>query len=478
MDITQPEFTGPEICALEAHEVVDLLRRGEISSKELLEASFKRIKAVEPHVNALPTTCFDRAEQAISNFNPDDSNASISLAGLPVGIKDLTPVSGVRTTFGTVSKENFVPEENDPLVDLLERNGALVVGKTNTPELGAGGNTFNDVFGKTRNAWNTSLNAGGSSGGAAVSLATGEVWLSHGSDHGGSLRTPASYNGIVGLRPSPGRAGGGPAESAFHIEGVQGPMARSVRDCALFLDAMAEYDPRSPISFPAPDTSFQDSVIRANGKVRIGYAPDLGGFYPVEPEVAACLKRALESVVSYGGVVEESCPEFQHLERTYYTLRSMLWVTLARGIPAEARQHFKQTLEEDIQSGEALSIADIVDADLNRTSIYASLQKYLDRYDVLACPVVGAMPKPIELEWVKEINGEKFSGYMDWLRPSFLATVTGMPAISVPVGLSNGIPVGMQLIGPPRGEAILLSAARAVELAVGGPFGPIDPIFT
>jgi len=344
VDITQPEFTGPEICALEAHEVVDLLRRGEISSKELLEASFKRIKAVEPHVNAMPTTCFDRAEQAISNFNPDDSNASISLAGLPVGIKDLTPVSGVRTTFGTVSKENFVPEENDPLVDLLERNGALVVGKTNTPELGAGGNTFNDVFGKTRNAWNTSLNAGGSSGGAAVSLATGEVWLSHGSDHGGSLRTPASYNGIVGLRPSPGRAGGGPAESAFHIEGVQGPMARSVRDCALFLDAMAEYDPRSPISFPAPDTSFQDSVIRANGKVRIGYAPDLGGFYPVEPEVAACLKRALESVVSYGGFVEESCPEFQHLERTYYTLRSMLWVTLARGIPAEARQHFKQTL--------------------------------------------------------------------------------------------------------------------------------------
>lgn len=463
---------------MEAHEVVELLRRGEVSPKELLEASIERITAVEPAVNAMPTTCFERAEQAINKLGESGNRNPGWLAGLPVGIKDLTPVSGVRTTYGTLSKTNFIPEASDPLVDLLEANGAIVVGKTNTPELGAGGNTYNDVFGKTRNPWDTSLNAGGSSGGAAVSLATGEVWLSQGSDHGGSLRTPAAYNGIVGLRPTPGRAGGGPDDFAFNREGVNGPMARSVRDCALFLDAMAGFDPRNPISFPAPNTAFQQSVVQADGKVRIGYAPDLGGFFPVEPEVAECIKLALEKIEKNGGVVEDSCPELKNLERTYYTLRSMLWVTLARRIPTSARQHFKQTLEDNMQAGEALTIADVADADLDRTSIYKSMLGYFEKFDVLACPVVGAMPKHIELEWIDEINGEKFSGYMDWLRPAFLSTVTGLPAISVPVGFSNGLPVGIQLIGPPRGEAILLSTARAFELAIGGPLGPIDPNVT
>ncbi len=244
-------FTGPELCRLDAYKVVELLRKKEISSEELLNASYKRIKAVELVVNAIPTLCEERArsfEKKWSKSSNYSAQESGWLGGLPIGIKDLCPVEGVRTTFVTKGYSNFIPEKSYPLVDTLEYRGGIVVGKTNTPEFGAGGNTFNDVFGITRNPWNTQRNAGGSSGGGAVSLATGEVWLSHGSDLAGSLRTPASYCGVVGLRPSPGRARGASGSLGFHTEGVQGPMARNVTDCALFLDAMSGYN----FQFPFP----------------------------------------------------------------------------------------------------------------------------------------------------------------------------------------------------------------------------------
>ena len=230
--ISDPLFTGPELCRFEAHEVVSLLKKGEISTAELIDAALVRISQTGPMINATPTLCEARA-RAVQLSN-QGSTAAGWLAGLPITIKDLNAVSNVRTTFGTKGLADFIPQKSDPLVDQLEQQGAVILGKTNTPEFGAGGNTFNEVFGQTRNPWNTALNPGGSSGGAAASLATGEIWLSHGSDHGGSLRTPAAYCGIVGLRPSPGIAGGPGQDTAFIIEGVQGPMARSVRDCALF----------------------------------------------------------------------------------------------------------------------------------------------------------------------------------------------------------------------------------------------------
>ena len=231
---SDPLFTGPELCGLEAHEIVTLLKAKEISSADLIDAAVARIDQTGPVINATPTLCEARA-RAVDLSNQDTTPAGC-LAGLPITIKDLNAVVNVRTTFGTKGLADFIPQHNDPLVDQLERQGAVILGKTNTPEFGAGGNTFNDVFGQTRNPWNTALNPGGSSGGAAASLAAGEIWLSHGSDHGGSLRTPAAYCGIVGLRPSPGIAGGPGQDTAFIIEGVQGPMARSVRDCALVID--------------------------------------------------------------------------------------------------------------------------------------------------------------------------------------------------------------------------------------------------
>lgn len=473
----QTTFSGPELCRLDAVEAVRLLRAGEVHPTELLDAAFSRIDAVEPAINAMPTLCRERAYEAAGKIDPKSSELPNWLAGLPIGIKDLTPVAGVRTTLGTKGLADFVPEESDPLVERLEQNGGIVTGKTNTPEFGAGGNTFNDVFGPTLNPWNTELNAGGSSGGAAASLAAGEVWLSHGSDHGGSLRTPASFCGIVGLRPSPGRAGGGPRDAGFVIEGVQGPMARTVMDCALFMDAMSGFEPRFPISYPAPETPFQDAVAQADGKIRIAFTPDLNGFAPVDQEVVEHLHTTLRLLEGNGATVEEACPEIEELERTYHTLRGINFASGAGRMPEHVQRHFKKTLAENIIFGLSMSMNDIVDAQRNRTSIFNVMVQFLSSHDVLAMPSVGCLPHPQTEEWVSEIGGQTLTGYMDWLRFAFLATTTGLPAISVPAGIGpRGLPVGIQFVGRPRGEAALLAAARAVEVAVGGPLGPIDPV--
>ncbi len=473
------EFTGPELCRLTATEMVDLLRKGEIAASEALKASLTRIEQVEGAVNAMPTLCADRARAALKELGKNkrrNGNHVAWLAGLPIGIKDLTPVKGVRTTFGTKGMADWVPEESDPLVEMLEARGGIVVGKTNTPEMGAGGNTFNDVFGMTRNPWDTRKNAGGSSGGAAASLATGEVWLSHGSDLAGSLRTPAAYCGVVGFRPSPGRAGGGPQVIAFHTEGVQGPMARNVMDTALFLDAMSGFDPRMPITIEAPTDSFQSAVRKAKRKVRIAYAPTLDGFAEVEPEIDAVLRSALHAVEKEGGSVDEACPELPDLYSSYVTLRAMAWAALPGTLPPEIQKHFKKTLRENIALGFKLKPEQIYKAFHARAALYFEMHDFLQQFDVLACPVVGLEPTAVEVEYPRIVNGKPLKDYIDWLRFSFLATTTGLPALSMPVGFTkSGMPVGLQLIGPPRGEAKLLAVARAVEMAVKFPGTPIDP---
>ena len=473
----KPAFSGSELCSMEAHQIVLLLRKGEVSPEELLEASKARIETVEPHVNAMPITCWDRAKAASQNLDAENKDHPGWMGGLPIGIKDLTPVKGVRTTFGTTGLANFIPDASDPLVERLEARGALVIGKTNTPEFGAGGNTFNDVFGPTLNPWNTKLNAGGSSGGAAVSLATGEVWLSHGSDHGGSLRTPASFCGIVGFRPSPGRAGGSSPDQAFVIEGVQGPMARSVTDCALFLDAMSGHEPRFPISFPAPEIPFREAVKEVDLKPRVAFTTDLNGFAQCDPEVRNHLTAFANKLETYGATVEQVSPDVTNLEATYHTLRGAMWATAAKILPDAVRMHFKETLAENTLFGQSLTTDDIFDAQINRSRLYGEMLSLFENFDVLAMPVVGCVPQPQSEEWVSEIDGVGLPGYMDWLRFAFLATTTGLPAMAVPTGFGpSGLPIGIQLVGKPRGEWELLQIARMVEQIAGGPLSPIDAI--
>ncbi len=479
MNKPKTNFTGPQLCVLQAHEAVDLLKRREISPSELLDAAYQRIGQVEPAINAMVTRCEERAHKAAENLGVDRGDPGW-LAGLPIGVKDLSAVAGVRSTSGTRGLKDFVPQTSSDIVLQMERNGAIVAGKTNTPEQGAGGNTFNDVFGRTRNPWNIHRNAGGSSGGAAASLATGEVWLSHGSDLAGSLRTPACYCGIVGLRPTPGRAGGAGPDTAFNIESVQGPMARTVRDTALFLDAMCGFIPASPISIEAPKTPFQQAVLQADTDVSIAWAGDLNGLSPITGEVDAILRGSLERASAAGVRVAEECPKLPNLYDTYITLRAMVWAAGPGRLPEAVQKHFKPTLRENIELGQRLTADQIYDAQRNRSQLFATMRTFFERHDVLACPVVGLAPGPVEQEYPTELDGKPLTDYVDWLRFSFLATTTALPSISLPVGFTDqAMPMGIQLIGPPRGEAKLLKVAKTLEqicdVALKTPIDPFDP---
>ena len=398
------------------------------------------------------------------------------LAGLPIGIKDLLAVEGMRGTAGNVALTDAIADESDALVTRLEARGAIVAGKTNTPEFGAGGNTFNDVFGATRNPWDTTRNAGGSSGGAAVSLASGELWLSHGSDLAGSLRTPAALCGVVGFRPSPGRAGGAPADTGFALEAVQGPMARDIRDTALFLDAMTGFDAHHPLSLEEPAKGFQAALAQPPGPVRIGFSEDQNGFAPVEPEVRAVLRQAMACVDGEGCAVEVACPDLPGLYETYTTLRGIHYASVVARLPEEIQKHFKPTLKQNRDQGLALGPEQIYDALRGRTDLYHRMRRFLEIYDVLAIPVVGIAAQPVTQEFPPTVDGEAVEDYVDWLRFSFLSPTTTLPALSMPAGFTEaGLPVGLQLIGPPRGEARLLQVALLIEDRLNLPSGPIDP---
>ncbi len=477
---SKPTFSGPEICSYTARKVVTMLKRREVSPKELLDAAYERITTVEPSVNAMPILCEERARASIAKLSDKlELNGSQPgwLAGLPIGIKDLNDVEGVHTTYGSVGFKDNIATASSHLIGRLEDRGGIVVGKTNSPEMGAGGNTFNDVFGYTRNPWDTQKNAGGSSGGAAVSLATGEVWLSHGSDLAGSLRTPAGYCGIVGMRTTPGRAGGGPTEAIFLNEATSGPMARDVEDIALFLDSMAGYDPRQPITLEAPRTSFQEAVKQEAHNVRIAFSEDQNGFAPVEKEIRNVLQDAMKLLAATGTEVEEACPELPDLYDTYVNLRGVFYGTVTDTAPAHIQKHFKRTLRENIEFGRKLTSAQIYEAFRNRSKLYQAMRVFLEDYDALAIPVVGLEPGLVEEEYPRMVDGEPMEDYIDWLRFSFLATTTALPAIVLPAGFtSSGMPVGIQLIGPPHGDARLLQVARMFEEAIQFGASPIDPI--
>lgn len=476
--MTRPHrlYTGPELCALPAREVVSLLRRGEIAPAEAIAAAQDRTAQVEPDVNAIVTTCFDRARDRAGNLATENAALAGWLAGLPIGIKDLQAVAGVRSTWGNLALADFVPTESDPLVELLESRGGLVVGKTNTPEFGAGGNSTNAVFGSTRNPWDTRMNAGGSSGGAAVSLATGEVWLSHGSDLMGSLRTPAAHCGVLGLRPAPGRCGGGPGGAKFLPEGLNGPMARDVRDIALFLDAMTGWDPRMPLSLEAPEVPFQTAVEQATRPPRIAFSEDQDGFAAVETEIRETLRAAMTRVAAAGATVEETCPDLAGLNETYLAIRGMHYGTVIARLPEEVRATFGPRLADNVAYGLNLTVEQIYAATARRSQLYDIMRQFLSTWDVLAIPVVGIAPAPVEQEYPRFVDGQEIGTYEDWLRFSFLATTTLLPALAMPAGFTKaGLPVSIQLIGPPRGEAKLLQTALFIEQALGLPSTPIDP---
>jgi len=469
---------------LSAEALVHLLRAGELSPREAVEAALARIEAVDGVLNALPTRCAERALDRARRLEGQGQARGDDprwLAGLPVAVKDLNPVAGVRTTYGSPIYADHVPDRSDLLVERLEANGAIVLAKSNTPEFAAGASTFNPVFGRTCNPWDPSRSVAGSSGGSAAALASGQVWLAHGSDLGGSLRTPASFNGVVGLRPSPGRVARGlqrwPYPTvASDILFVEGPMARTARDCALMLDAMCGAHREDPLALPAPAETFLAQMTALPPPRRVAFSPDLG-ITPVDARVRRICEAAARRFAEVGVEVEQASPDLRGAEECFQALRAHLFAADHARHLREHRALLKDDVVWNIEKGLALDGAALAAAEEARLRIMRAMLDFLERYDLLLCPTAVVPPFPVETRYVEEVDGQRFDNYIAWVAVTFAITLTACPAASAPAGLTDdGLPVGLQIVGPPRGEAqVLAAAARLDELTGFSARLPVTP---
>jgi amidase len=444
-----------------AVEVVDMLRRGEVTPLDALDALQARISIVDPVVNALPILAFERARARADALMKRPLAERGRLAGLPIPIKDLTSVAGVRTTQGSKIFENFVPETSDVLVNRLEAEGGIIYAKSNTPEFGAGANTFNEIFGSTLNPYDTSRSAAGSSGGAAVAVATGMAWVAQGSDLGGSLRSPAGFCNIVGMRPTAGRVAQSRAVIVDATLGVQGPMARSVEDLALLLDAMAGDDPRDLLSKPRPPQSFLSAAQSGAAPRRIAYSPDLG-ITPVAPEVVEITRRAAHRFADSGVIVEEAHPDLAEAHECFQVLRAHGFAMTLGAVFEQHRDMLKPEVVWNVELGLKLTSAQIVRAERQRAEMMARAARFFRLFDLLLCPTIA--PFPIGERYVSSVNGVAFATYIDWLAIAYAITLIGSPSLSLPCGFTrDGLPVGLQMVAAPNSDGFLLAAGRTLE---------------
>lgn len=465
-----------ELLRQHACDIVDRLQAGEVTPHDLLDALEERIGEVDGEVNALPTRCFDRARRQADELMARPLAERGRLAGLPVPIKDLTDVAGVRSTQGSPIFANHVPANSDLLVEHLEKNGAIVYAKSNTPEFGAGANTFNEVFGATLNPWNRSRSAAGSSGGAAVALATGMAWVAHGSDMGGSLRNPASFCGVVGMRPSPGRVARTRLTRLEGLLSVEGPMARTVEDTGLLFDAMIGEEPADPVSLPWDGRSFLAAARSGWRPRRVAVTRDLG-LTPVDPEVADIVMAAARRFAEAGVIVEEDHPDLNEAHECFQTLRAMSFAVAGAPLLEKHRDKLKPEIVWNIEKGLKLTPSDIVRAEHQRAAMFHRTLAFFDAYDLLLTPATIVAPYPVEQRFVEACAGRRFSNYVEWLAIAYAITLVACPAISIPAGFTaEELPVGVQLVAPPRGEARLLAGARLLEDILGlRGMTPIDP---
>jgi amidase len=459
-----------------ACDIVDKLNSGEVTPLDLLDVLERRIAEVDAKVNALPTVCLDRARTRARALMQKPKGERGLLAGLPVPIKDLTNVAGVRTTQGSPIYRDNVPASSDILVEHLEANGGVIYAKSNTPEFGAGANTFNEVFGATPNPWDLSRSAAGSSGGAAVALATGTAWLAHGTDMGGSLRNPASFCGVVGMRPSIGRVARSPAFKIDRNLTVHGPMARNVEDLALLLDAMSGEHPADPLSLPSLPSSFRSAARAGKRPKRIAYSPDLG-ITPVDPEVAAITRKAASQFAEAGAIIEQAHPDLREAHECFHVLRAFDFAISKAALLRSKRDQLKPEVIWNIEEGLKLTVEQLERAEAQRVAMTARALEFFKTYDLLLTPSTIVAPFPVENRYVAECAGKKFDNYVEWLGIVYAITLVCCPALSLPCGFTaTGLPVGLQMVAAPRGEADLLAGAKALEDILGlRGTTPIDP---
>ena len=457
------------ICGLPATQMAAMLADGEISARELLAAHLERIEQVNPALNAIVTFTPElAAERAAAADEAHARGESLGLLhGLPVAHKDLALTAGVRTTMGSPLFADFVPDIDALVVERQREAGAVMVGKTNTPEFGAGSHTFNPVFGITRNPYDVGKTCGGSSGGAAVALAARMLPLCDGSDLGGSLRNPAAFCNIVGFRPSPGRVPSTTAMDAWFPLAVEGPMGRTVGDVAFFLQALAGPDDRSPVSNQESPEVFSGSLERDLHGVRVAWSPDAGGL-PVDPAVRAATANVPDVLADLGCEVVEAWPDLSGAPQVFQARRAWVFAVGFGQLLEQHRDQFKETLAWNIDKGLQMTISEYADACRRHSQLFAAIDAFMSPdeggFEFLACPTTQVPPFDVEVEYPTEIDGVEFETYIDWMRSCSDITVTTHPAISVPAGFTpDGLPVGLQLVGRHRADRSVLELAHAWE---------------
>jgi len=451
-----------------------MLRSRQVSARDVVSAHIARIEAFDPAINAIVTRTF---EAAMARAADADAAAAHGyplglLHGLPVAHKDLADTAGVLTTYGSPLFATHAPQRDALVVQRMAQAGAISVGKTNVPEFGAGSHTVNPVFGATRNPYHLGRSAGGSSGGAAAALAARFIVLADGSDLGGSLRNPASFCNVVGLRPSPGRVPDWPLTDVADQFSVVGPMGRTVADTALLLAVLAGPDARVPLALdqppPALDNPGQIGALleRDLSGLSIAWSPDLG--LPVEPEVLQALAPARNVLARLGGRVADAAPDLSGADEVFRAFRAFSFATFRGDLLAKAPGLLGPNVTWNIQRGLQLTTAELSRATALRAELAERISEFFAEVDILACPVSQVAPFDVTLDWVHEINGLALETYLDWMASCYLISATGLPAISVPAGFtSTGLPVGLQLVGRRRGDWDLLAVARAFEAATG-----------
>ncbi|TFV67849.1 UNVERIFIED_ORG: amidase [Bacillus sp. AZ43] len=457
-----------DLCARPATELAALLRNREISARELLDAHLDRIERLDPVVNAVVTVDADGARAAA-----DAADAALvagdpvgALHGLPVAHKDTHATGGMRTTWGSPLHADTVPLRDELVVARLRAAGAIRVGKTNVPEFAAGSHTFNPLFGATHNPYRHGLSAGGSSGGAAAALAAGFVPLAEGSDMGGSLRNPAAFCNVVGLRPTPGRVPTWPAPMAWSQLSVQGPMGRTVADVALQLSVLAGPDPRVPIALSDDPAGFAAPLPETLAGLRVAWAPTLGGQVTVDPAITDVLAPSVAVFESLGATVEEACPDLSGADEVFGTLRAWLFDASFSDLARRHPDKVKESIRWNAELGAKLTGADLARAEQLHTKLYERMVAFFDTYDVLLAPTTQVLPFPVEIEYPTEIAGVHQENYLEWMRSCTVISATGCPALSVPGGFTpDGLPVGLQVIGAPRADRRVLEVGHAFEQA-------------
>lgn len=459
-----------EICFLPATRLVRAIADGEISSREATEAFLTQIDRINPRINAVVTLV---AEQALAAADRADEYAAGNdelpvLHGVPMLHKDTHETAGIRTTSGSPIFADHVPASDDLVIERLHTAGVITLGKTNVPEFAAGSHTFNSVFGRTDNPYDTSRSAGGSSGGQAAALATGMTPLGDGSDLGGSLRNPAAFCNVVGLRPSPGRVPQAPDGFGQYTLSTSGPMARSVDDLALLLSALAGPDLRAPASLSDPGSDFRTVPEIDPTRLRIAVSADFGGLFGVDPQIITAVRRAAETLASLGARVEERLPDLRDANDVFTVRRAWQFASRLGPVVDRHPDRVKQSVRDNVAVGRALTVADLTRAMVRGERLHQRMREFFTGYDALLVPTTQVLPFDAELEYPTEIAGKPMANYLEWMRSCSDITATGMPALSLPGGFSaEGWPIGVQLLAGPRADRQLLSVAKVLEQATG-----------